>query len=404
MPTLLQINTALNYGSHGHITEGIGIMARAQGWRSVVAHGARYRNTSALESVQIGSSLDELVHGLFYSRMLDAHGTGSQAATRSFINDVRRNIRPDIIHLHNIHGYYLNYELLFRFLADYGAPVVWTLHDCWPFTGHCASFDYAGCGRWRSGCRDCPQRGMYPSSLFLDRSARNYASKKAAFTSIRNMTVVAVSRWLGSVAMQSFMGVYPVEVVHNGVDTALFTATPSGLREELGIGDRFVLLGVASPWSQRKGLDDFMALSRRLPSDCVIVLAGLTPEQRRDLPADMIGLPRTDSQRELAQLYSLADVTLSLSYEEAFGMTIAESMACGTPVIVYDRTALPELVTASTGATVPAGDIQGVADAVLRFRGRGKSACAAACRERALSCFDSCVQFGRYLDLYRRLL
>ena len=224
MPTLFQINVTANWGSTGRIAEEIGGLALERGWQCYMAYG-RGCPDSRLRLVRVGSDAGMYWNGL-RSRLLDCEGLTATHATRRLVRLMER-VRPDVVHLHNLHGYYLDYEVLFRHLAASGVPVVWTLHDCWPFTGHCAYFDFAGCDRWQTGCHHCPQRGAYPASWLADRSRRNWEAKRRAFTSPERLTLVPVSDWLGGLLGQSFLAGYPVHRIYNGVDTSVFCPQPS---------------------------------------------------------------------------------------------------------------------------------------------------------------------------------
>ena len=397
--TLLQINTVINSGSTGRIAEEIGQTALAAGWRSVIAYGRNPRPSQS-ETIRIGSDWSVRLHGL-RSRILDDAGFGSRRATEMFIREAEK-LSPDVIHLHNVHGYYLNIELLFRWLAQANVPVVWTLHDCWPFTGHCSHFDFIGCEKWKTGCFACPQKRGYPASLLCDRSRKNWEQKRELFSSVKNLTLVPVSDWLAGVTRESFLGDKKICRIYNGVDTTVFSPKGDGtsVREKYGLGNRFVALGCASSWGLKKGVAHYKELAMRVNTDTAIVMVGVPESLAKVLPRNIIAIPRTESIDELAALYSAADVILNLSYEETFGLTTVEGFACGTPGIVFDCTASPELITPETGFVVEQGDIGGVIAAIESIRVRGKSAYAAACRSRALSCFRKEDRWAEYLSLY----
>lgn len=406
MPTLFQINVTANWGSTGRIAEEIGGLALERGWQCYMAYG-RGCPDSRLRLVRVGSDAGMYWNGL-RSRLLDCEGLTATHATRRLVL-LMEQVRPDVVHLHNLHGYYLDYEVLFRHLAASGVPVVWTLHDCWPFTGHCAYFDFAGCDRWQTGCHHCPQRGAYPASWLADRSRRNWEAKRRAFTSPGRLTLVPVSDWLGGLLGQSFLAGYPVHRIYNGVDTSVFCPQPSASaeawRERLGIGHRHVLLGVASVWGSRKGLADFVALRQALPAaEYAIVLVGLTPGQAKGLPEGIVAVPRTDNVRQLAELYSAASVFVNPTWEDNFPTTNLEALACGTPVITYRTGGSVEAVDDATGCVVPQGDIPALASAVRSLCGRGKDAWTDACRRRALERYDKNERFREYIDLYEGLM
>ena len=271
MYILLQLNVVANWGSTGHIVEEIGKLAKSHNFESYIAYGRDTNSKSLSKLIHIGNNWDVKYHVL-QSRLLDNHGLASKQVTRTFIKQID-SIKPDIVHLHNIHGYYLNYEILFDYLAQLDIPIVWTLHDCWAFTGHCAYYSYVGCNRWRTLCHDCPQKKSYPSSWFADRSEQNFRDKLHAFTSVRNMTLVPVSAWLAEEVSLSFLKDYPIQVIHNGIDTDVFS--PKQIcKSNLGLKDKFMILGVASVWETRKGLDDFIKLRKLLSDDESSLLIG----------------------------------------------------------------------------------------------------------------------------------
>ena len=260
-------------------------------------------------------------------------------------------INPDVVHLHNLHGYYVNIEMLFGWLASHRCQVRWTLHDCWALTGHCAHFTYVKCAQWKSHCaysEPCPQLNTYPNTISKANCARNYEDKRRIFTSVppERMTLITPSQWLADLVGESFLKGYPVEVRHNIIDTSVFKPTPSDFRERYGIGERFMVLGVASPWTERKGLDDFVRLAGELDSEkYAIVLVGLSEKQIKHLPEGVIGLTRTDSPQELAGIYTTADVIFNPTVEDNYPTVNLEAEACGTPVVTYDVGGCRETIT-----------------------------------------------------------
>ena len=403
MPKLLQITVTVARGSQGKIADQIGKLAIDNGWESWIAYSA-YWGCAETESklIGIGSKADFYEHAL-ETRLFDNHGLASRCATKKLIKQIEE-IKPDIIHLHNVHGYYLNYRILFKYLSSLKTPVVWTLHDSWTMTGHCAFFDLAGCQRWKTGCFDCPLKSEYPKSVLMDRSARNWEKKKEAFTTLKNLTIVPVSHWLEGVVKESYLGKYPIKVIQNGIDLNLFKPLESTQKAK-GQDERFTLLGVSCRWEDRKGLDDFIELSRLLSPDERIVLVGVQDELIDRLPENIISVKYTDSREELAQLYQMSDVVLSLSHAEAMGLTPVEGMACGKPAIVYDNSALPELVDDNTGIVVRTGDIEGVYQAIQKIKNSdGSRYSASQCRARVESLFGKDERFDEYLRLYDGLL
>lgn len=349
----LFINSVAGFGSTGRIAAEKCRELMGQGHQCVLAFGREKANCDGIPTVQIGTAMDYRLHGL-RSRLLDDSGFGSRRATRRFLEWVKE-YDPDVIWLHNLHGYYLHIGELFAYLRTCGKQILWTLHDCWSFTGHCAYFDFAGCDRWKTGCCSCPQKDSYPKSLLRDNSRSNYEKKKALFTGIPNLKLIVPSHWLESRVKESFLRDYPVEVVYNTVNREVFRPTPGDFRRRYGLEEKRIILGVASVWEERKGLKDFIDLSPLLDARFQIVLIGLTAKQAASLPEGILALPRTNSVRELAEAYTAADVYVCPSVEETFGMTVLEARCCGTPVIVYQGTACQEITDQLGGIAVPRG-------------------------------------------------
>lgn len=405
MPKLLQINVSANWGSHGRIAEEIGEKAITQGWESYIAYG-RYVNESQLKLIPIGTKRDVYNH-VAISRLGDRHGLASVGATKRFLEEVN-SISPDVIHLHNIHGYYINYEILFDFLKEYDKPVVWTLHDCWSFTGHCAFPMFANCEKWETHCEaPCPQRKSYPASWIVDNCWQNFEKKKCVFTSLKKLNLVTVSKWLENETRKSFLREISVGCIYNGVNIELFKPEidTTEVRQRHGIKrDDKVILGVASRWEARKGLSDLLKLRSILPPNYKMILIGVKERQIKDLPNGIEGIERTDSQRQLASYYSMANVYVNPSYAETFGMTTAEAMACGTPSVVYGVTASPEVIDENTGLKVNAGNIDGLACAVIKICEQEKEKYSKACRDRATKYFNKEDCYNKYIRLYNDLI
>lgn len=403
-PILLQINTVVNWGSTGRIVEEIGKTVISAGWESYIIYG---RNGRCSDStlIKVGTGFDLKIHGL-QTRLFDRHGLASSTATLVLIDSIKK-INPTIIHLHNIHGYYLNYPILFNYLSESKIPVVWSLHDCWAFTGHCVHFSYVGCLRWQTGCFNCPQKGNYPSSLLLDRSSKNYVEKKNRFNSLNKLTLVPVSDWLKGLVRDSFLSKHAIQRIYNGVDTMIFSIdneAANTARRKYALRDEIILLGVASVWEERKGLSDYIKLSNKLSNKFKIILVGLSHSQLKSLPDELLGLPRTESIAELVDLYNAADIVLNLSYEETFGLTTVEGFACGTPSIVYNCTASPELITNETGMIVEQGNFEMLLNAINQMTEKGKIFYSAFCRQRALDYFKKEDRFAEYVELYNKLI
>ncbi len=400
---ILQIVVEGNVGSTGTIAEAIGLVAIKNNWVSYIAHG-RFPRPSKSNIIKIGNKIDVFLHGL-QTRFLDRHGLGSRKATKKLINKISA-IQPDVIHLHHLHGYYINIEILFHFLSQSKIPVVWTFHDCWSFTGHCAHFSRVECFKWQSECNNCPQIGEYPASIFIDRSKQNFLLKKQIFNSVNNMVIVSVSKWLDSVVSNSFLSNINHQVIYNGIDTNTFNIRQNRtmIKSKYNIKSDFVILGVASTWSKSKGFDDFISLSKFLKNDEIIILIGLNSKQLKVLPPNIIGIPKTENLTQLVDYFNLSDVFVNLSVEETFGLTTAEALSCGTPAIVYNATACPEVIDEFTGMVVEKHDLNGVLIAINSIRNNGKEFYSNACRNRAIENFDKNDKYNQYLKLYEELI
>ena len=392
--------------STGRIATEICEVAQELGHKALLCYSRGYPPRT-VPGYHIGNRADVLVHAL-RARLTDRAGFFSRAATRRLVRQLAL-YKPDIVHLHNLHGYYLNLRTLLRWLAKAGIPVVWTLHDCWAFTGHCAYYAMARCDRWRSGCDHCPQLKEYPASFWADQSRRNWLEKRALIGALPNLTLVTPSVWLGAEVRKSFLGKRAVRVIPSGIDLSQFRPCDEpdlladvvlryGLSELEG---KKMLLSVASTWEPRKGLRDLVALSSHLREDLMIVVLGLTPKQCGDLPTTMLGIPRTQSVRELRALYTAADLYISLSHEETQGMTLLEALACGTQVLCYDATALPETVTPEVGEVVTEGNLKAVSAACARLCDAPRSPLD--CRARA-EAYEKRREYAQYIGLYEELV
>jgi glycosyltransferase involved in cell wall biosynthesis len=376
----------------------IASLSSKNGFESYIAYGHK-ANKSSLYTIKIGNKVDRLFHALS-TRIFDNHGLCSKNATKHFLERVDQ-INPDIIHLHNVHGYYINYRMLFERLSFRNVPVVWTMHDCWAFTGHCAYYDSVNCKKWITGCYDCPQKRSYPASFLCDRSRKNYSDKKDSFISMKNLTIVPVSNWLNKEVSNSFFGIYPSIVIHNGVDVEVFNYS---VKTYPFLEDKFVILGVANIWDRRKGLDDFIELSKYLNANEIIMLVGLSKNQQAKLPHNIIAIEKTENVRELAQLYSRSDMFLNPTWEDNFPTTNIEALACGTCVVTYDTGGSPEAITKETGFVVKQGDICTLLKVIERVKKEGKERYFKSCRERAVKHFDNRNRYKEYIDLYNSLV
>ncbi len=369
------INSVCGQGSTGKICVQLAGEYEQNGYEVRIAYGRFGKPSPGTEkyAVRIGSMFDVYVH-VIYSRFFDRHGLASKMPTKRFLKWADE-YDPDILWLHNIHDYYVNYELLFdwiknrqRFQKEHGQRVMevrWTLHDCWAFTGHCTHFSFMHCDKWKTGCGECPQIREYPASVLADNSDDNYRRKRNAFSGVADLTLITPSNWLRELVKKSFLADYPTEVRYNTVDNEVFKPISSGFRVANRIrDDQFMLLGVSGIWSKKKGLYDFKKLSELLNLEnddrYCLVLVGLSLEQINNMPKGILCIPKTESARELAEIYSAADAFVNLTYEDTFPTVNLEAESCGTRVITYDTGGCRETVRREDSVVVPTGDIDGV--------------------------------------------
>ena len=330
MKKLLQINPVIRTNtSTGRIMQEIGELAIANGWDSYIAYSGGRDGIKPCRSklIPVGGKLSVALHGI-WTRLTDRHGLASVIATRRFVRKIKE-LQPDIIHIHNIHGYFLNYKILFEYLSTADIPVVWTVHDCWLYTGHCNHYASVGCDKWMTQCEKCPQLSSFPASMLLDSSRRNFNEKRRLFTSVDDMTIVTVSDWMREEMNRSFLKDCQFKVVHNGVDLNVFnvSADSTEVIERYGLGDKHLILGVTSIWCREKGWDDFMELATMINEDEAIVLVGVTQEQMRKLPHNVIGIPRTENVAQLAALYSAATALVNPTWQDNYPTVNLESIA-----------------------------------------------------------------------------
>lgn len=381
----------------------IGELAMANGWDSYIAYSGGRDGIKPCKSklLPVGGKLDVAVHGL-WTRLTDRHGLASWCATRKFIQEIE-TLKPDVIHIHNIHGYFLNYKMFFEYLEKVDIPVIWTVHDCWLYTGHCYYYSSVGCDKWQSACGNCPQQKAFPTSWFIDASRRNYQDKDKAFNSIKDkLTIVPVSEWIRGEMSHSFLKDCRFQVIHNGIDLDVFDvqADDKAVREKYNLGSKRIILGLASIWCKEKGWDDFVKMSGMLNEDEVIVMVGVSEEQMKSLPSNIVAIKRTENVRQLAELYSAATAFVNPTWQDNYPTVNLEAIACGTPVVTYRTGGSIEAVTDKTGFVVEQGDVKGLLEAVRRIAERGKVKYTADCRAYALANFRKEDRYADYLKLY----
>lgn len=391
---VVQINSVCGIGSTGRIATDLSKTMSENNIENYILYGVGYSDYPF--GIRIGNNINIRMHQLL-TRILGWHGYASHLSTKQLITQLQK-INPDVIHLHNIHGFYLNIEMLFHYLKKNDKRVIWTFHDCWPFTGHCAYFDYEDCEKWKTGCNVCPQKSSYPVTWWFDRSKEQWEKKYELFTSINGMQIVTPSEWLSELVKQSFLKDYPIKVINNGIDLDVFKPTKTSFREDYNVQTKFIVLGVASSWDRRKGLTYFYELEKKLNDHYQIVLVGLSGKQKEELPKGIIGITRTDNLEQLVELYSVANVLVNPTLEDNFPTVNLEAIACGTPVITFNSGGSPESLDNTCGVVVESGNIEELVSAIEKVCNQPLSQ-------------DSCVKhasnyrkkdkFMEYINLYR---
>jgi glycosyltransferase involved in cell wall biosynthesis len=395
---VLQVNTVCGTGSVGRIVLDLYHVIEEKGSDCLIAYG-RGSAPDDIKSIKINSKMDFYGHVL-YNFVTGANGFASTYCTNELIREIER-YNPDIIHLHNIHGFYLNIEVFFKYLKKRDKPIVWTLHDCWSFTGHCAYFDYVECDKWKTGCNHCEQfRSAYPYGLLHDNSVNNYKKKKEIFNGLNHLTIITPSKWLMNYVKQSFLKEYPVKVIYNGVDLNQFKPIMEDHTDGYFEKGKHIVLGVANVWEPRKGLKYFEQLANLLGEDYKIILIGLSEKQIQTLHPRIIGITRTNNIRELAHMYSTADVYVNATLEDNFPTTNIESLACGTPVITFATGGSVESVDEECGMIVPKGDIEQLKDAIEKLcNGPNR---VRECLKRSKQ-YNKDDRFEEYTNLYKKV-
>ena len=401
---VFQLNTFCGIKSTGRITTDIARLLKQQEDECRIGFGAENVPLhDAHCAYRIGTPFERKIHGAL-RKFLDGEGYGSVLGTRRLIRELQC-FRPDLVHLHNLHGCYVNLSMLFRYLRKSEIPVILTLHDCWPFTGHCAFFSYVACEKWKRSCDHCPQLRSYPASLWWDGSKRNFDHKKKLFLSLKNLRLVTPSYWLAALLPFSFLRDFPVHVIPNGVNREIFRPSAmkevTALREKWMLAEKLVVLAVAAAWDLRKGLRFLLEAAELLGDAYQVVVVGLTPKEIALLPPKVLGIEATQSAEELAAWYSLASCLANPSMEDNMPLVNLEALACGTPVVTFQTGGCPEALEESCGRIVPQGDVPSFAESI-RLVAPQKERMKPACLARAAH-FDMAACYDQYLKLYKEL-
>lgn len=398
---VLQINLAYAKGSTGKIVKSIAEKLVSDGHEAYAVYSYGKEKDEFLYPMK---NIYTLYMGVIRDRLFGRSGFYDKRVTKKLIKWIDK-VHPDIVHLHNIHGFYLNIEILFRYLRDNNIPIIWTLHDCWSITGHCAYFDCVNCEKWKTGCFSCEQLKYYPIA-YVDRTKKNYQEKKRIFTSIseKNLTLVVPSDWLKSIIKESYLKKYAVKRIYNGIDLDIFTSRESNFKEKHNILKRKMILAVCFGYNERKGILDLNILAEKLDDTYQLVLVGVSEKYRKHFDERIMLIPKTDSQEELADIYSAADVFINLTYEDVLGLVNLEALACGTPVITYRSGGCPECIDDTTGIVIDKGNIEALSTAIKNIVKKDKNLYYHHCVNRAAAYFDQRDMVSEYIQLYEKML
>ena len=396
---VLQINSVCGVGSTGRIATDLYKVMKENGIESKIAFGiGTAENIPQEDAFKFGNKFDYYVHNAV-SRITDRAGFYSKINTLKLLKFVK-SYEPDIIHIHTIHGYYVNIEILFNFLKEYKKPVIWTLHDCWSFTGHCAHFDLIGCTKWKTQCYNCPIHREYPKS-FTDNSRHIYKLKKQLFTSVENLTIVTPSQWLADLVKQSFLKDHTIRIINNGINLDVFKPIENDIKLKYQCENKYLILGVAFGWGKKKGLDIFIELAKRLDENKYkIMLVGTDEHIDKDLPDNINSIHRTKNQNELAKIYSAADLFVNPTREDTYPTVNMESLACGTPVLTFNTGGSPEIIDKTCGIVVEKDDIDSMYNEIINICENNvftKEMCL-----RKSRMFDKNEKYRNYIELYKK--
>lgn len=396
---LLQINGGL-FGSTGKIMFSIERKAKNNDFDVLCCSPITEKKTSDRVYYEIESFYTRKING-FFEYVFGLNSILAKKPTRKLIKVIEK-YNPDIIQLHTIHGSYLNLKTLFAFFKKTKYKIVWTFHDCWPFTGRCPHFIMAECEKWKTGCHDCPYpKNYYPRSL-VDRTKKMWNLKKELFTGVKNMSIITPSQWLSDLVKESFLNEYPIKVINNGIDLTLFKPTESNFKKAHDLNGKYILLGIADSWGARKGLDVFIELSKRLPQEYQIVLVGTNGDIDKQLPPNIISIHRTQNQTQLVEIYSSSDLFVNPTREDNFPTVNIESLACGTPVLTFQTGGSPEIIDETCGSVVECEDIDALEKEIKRIC-ETQPYTREACLKRAKA-FDMNDKFQEYVELYKAIV
>lgn len=392
---IMFINSVVDFGSTGRIVRALANEFKKNGHQVKIAYG-RNEMKGAPDAVFIGNRWSTYFH-VGMTRLFGNAGLHSKKSSERLIQEIKV-FQPDLIHIHNLHGYYLHVPYLMEFLKTYPAKYVWTLHDAWSISGGTANFNYLGCEKWEDGCVITKDPRDYPAAYVFPNQERNFAWKKKYFSDIPNLSLVSPSHWLKNLCNESFLRQYEHEVIPNGIDLNRFRIKKDFENKFPHLQDKFIILGVASYWGKSKGLDHFIELAQKLDNDARIILIGLDEKNKRKLDPKIIAIPRTNDLEELVDYYNLADVFMNPTLDDNFPTTNLEALACGTPVITFNTGGSPEAIDESTGIVTKEKTADALRSAIDRLQAMDIKS--ENCRERAESLYSKELFSQRYMKLF----
>lgn len=398
---IVEIN-GTNYAATGNIMLNIANQARKEGHEvfTCCKKSKKSQEFKYNSQIYIGTRLERVICE-YLCEITGMDCSFNLFGTYIFIKKLK-HINPDIIHLHVIHGSYINVSMLFNYIKKYNIPVIWTFHDPWAFTGSCVEFEHVNCFKWRNSCENCQLKKSYPKSLLFDNSSWMHKKKIKMFSNINNMTIITPSKWLANYARQSYLGNYNIEVINNGIDLSRYKKVQSDFRKKYQLNDKYIILGVANGWSESKGLETFIELSRMLSNNFAIVLVGTSEQIDQNLPENIISIHKTYNQEELVKIYSSADLFVNPTKDDNLPTVNIEALACGTPVISYCIGGCPEIINDKSGEVIETDNIEKLKDEIIRIC-KDKPFKSSDCIKRAHQ-FDANERCKDYLNVYKRIL
>ena len=393
---VVQINGVASSGSTGKIVTQLSEVMNSQGIENYII-SAGYKETAHRDNVFFCSSYIGVRTHQVLGNLLGNTGFHSFFATKKVIATLKK-LKPDVVHLHNIYSYFLNVGMLLKYLKKTNVKTVWTIHDFWAITGHCPQFEEAKCYRWKENCGKCSQLKRFPYSRFFDRSASLLKKKRAIYTGWDSLHLATVSQWVAGYLPFSILKGKEIRVIPNGIDTGVFKQITIEKTQEFK--DKFIILSVAMSWGPRKGFDDCMQLASKLAEDEMMILIGLPKNKIEKLPPNVKGIPQTKNAEELCRYYNMADVYISTSVEETMGLTVVEAMSCGTPAVVYNKTALPELMVDGCGYICGEKNVDMLYETIKKVRANGKASYSAQCIQHVAANYDKWNQYLKYCHYY----